>query len=72
MKTKRNTSRPKTASTEANGVRRKKLERLIAEQGVAQTATFENLLGSAADLWASDADFDVFLRQVQVIRNEKD
>jgi hypothetical protein len=49
----------------------KTLQELIAEQGVAETATFERLLGSAADLWADDAEFDAFLQHLQAIRHEK-
>jgi hypothetical protein len=48
------------------------LEELIAEQGVAQTATFERLLGSGAELWSDDAEFEAFLDHVQAIRREKD
>ena len=32
---------------------------MIAEQGVAETATFERLLGSGVDLWDDDAWFDL-------------
>lgn len=49
----------------------KSLEEMIAEQGVAGTATFERLLGSGADLWADDAEFDAFLRHLEAIRHEK-
>ncbi len=49
----------------------KSLEDLIAEQGVAETATFESLLGSGSDLWADDAEFDAFLQHLRAIRHEK-
>jgi hypothetical protein len=51
---------------------RKSLEELIAEQGVVQTATYERLLGSAAELWQDDAEFQAFLDHVQAIRHEQD
>jgi hypothetical protein len=44
---------------------------MIAEQGVAGTATFEHLLGSGADLWAEDAEFDAFVQHLGAIRHEK-
>jgi hypothetical protein len=50
----------------------RRLEELIAAQGVGQTATFERLFGSAKDLWADDAEFEAFLRHVEDIRREKD
>lgn len=30
----------------------------IAEQGVAETATYEHLLGAGQDLWADDAELE--------------
>jgi hypothetical protein len=51
--------------------RRKKVEQLIAKQGVAQTATFEHLLGTAKDLWDDDLDFKRFLDGVNSVRKEK-
>ncbi len=50
----------------------KSLDELIAEQGVAETATFERLLGSAAELWADDAEFDAYLQHLRAIRHERD
>jgi hypothetical protein len=44
---------------------------MIAEQGVAGTATFERLLGSGSELWADDAEFDAFLQHLRAIRHEK-
>jgi hypothetical protein len=49
----------------------RKLEELIAEQGVAETATFERLLGGGVDLWDDDADFEAFLARMRAIRQEK-
>jgi len=49
----------------------KTLEELIAEQGVAQTATFDRLLGSGSGLWADDVEFDIFLKHMQATRHEK-
>jgi hypothetical protein len=51
--------------------RRHKLEELIAKQGVAQTATYEHLLGAAADLWKDESEFDRFLEAVKAVRQEK-
>jgi hypothetical protein len=52
--------------------RAKALEELIAEQGVEATATYERLLGSGADLWTDDNEFETFLEHLQAIRREKD
>jgi hypothetical protein len=52
--------------------KQKSLEDLILEQGVAQTATFEHLLGRGAELWADDVEFEAFLASLQAIRREKD
>ena len=49
----------------------KSLQGMIVEQGVAKTATFENLLGSGADLWADDAEFAAFLQLLHAARHEK-
>lgn len=49
----------------------KSLEEMIAEQGVAQTATFERLLGSGTALWADDVEFDTFVQRFHAIRHEK-
>jgi hypothetical protein len=51
--------------------RRKKLEELIAQQGVSQTATFEQLLGAGLDLLDDDRDFKNFLDTVKAVRQEK-
>jgi uncharacterized protein (DUF2384 family) len=51
--------------------RRKKLEELIAQQGVSQTATFEQLVGAGVDLWENDRDFKDFLDTVKAVRHEK-
>lgn len=48
------------------------LDERIAEQGVAQTATFEHLLGRGAELWLDDAEFDAFLHHLRAIRQEKE
>jgi hypothetical protein len=37
------------------------LERLIAEQGVANSATYEHRLGCGRDLWDNDTAFELFL-----------
>ena len=47
------------------------IEDLIDEQGVRETATFENLFGIGRDLWADDAEFEEFLRFLQTSRGEK-
>jgi hypothetical protein len=60
-----------TLSPAADSGRRKTLEELIAEQGVAQTATFERLLGAGSELWDDDRDFARFLDAVQATRHEK-
>jgi hypothetical protein len=62
---------PKSTSSQSE-LPRKTLEELIQEQGVAQTATYDHLLGSGAELWADDAEFEAFLDHVQAIRHEKD
>ncbi len=51
--------------------KRKKLEELIAKQGVSRTATFEHLLGAGVDLWEDDRDFKSFLDTVKAVRQEK-
>jgi hypothetical protein len=61
---------PSPASQPEDSRLAKLLEEMIAEQGVANTATFERLLGSGTDLWADDAEFDAFLQHVQAIRTE--
>jgi hypothetical protein len=48
------------------------LDALIEEQGVAKSATFENLLGKGRELWANDEEFDSFLERLDAVRNEKD
>lgn len=47
------------------------LLRKIQEQGVAETATFERLLGAGKDLWADDAEFERFLASIKATRAEK-
>jgi hypothetical protein len=54
------------------GTPMKSLEELVAEQGVAETATFERLLGCGADWWSDDAEFEAFLEHARSIRREKD
>lgn len=48
-----------------------KLHRLIREQGVEQTATYEYLLGRGRDLWETDEEFDEFLVGIAATRAEK-
>ena len=43
------------------GRARKSLADLVAEQGTAETSTYDWLLGKGEDLWADDAEFDAFL-----------
>ncbi len=50
---------------------RKSLEQMIAEQGVAETATFQHLFGSGQNLWSDDTEFDAFLHHLDAIRHEK-
>ena len=49
-----------------------RLRTKIAEQGVADTATFEHLLGLGKDLWADDAEFEQFLETVRATRSERE
>jgi hypothetical protein len=44
------------------------LRALIAEQGVAETATYEHLLGAGKDWWADDAEFERFLTYLRGLR----
>ena len=46
------------------------LQAKIVEQGVTNTATYEQLLGSGKDLWADDAEFERFLNTVQATRDQ--
>jgi hypothetical protein len=48
------------------------LREKIAEQGVAETATYEHLLGTGKDLWADDAEFERFLETIRAIRDRRD
>jgi hypothetical protein len=68
MKTQADNATPDPAPSD--GDRRKTLDELIAEQGVAQTASFEHLLGSGAELWEDDADFERFLQGTRAVRQE--
>ncbi len=72
MSVNRNTSISTSDPSGPDGAPRKSLEELIAEQGVDRTATYERLLGSGAELWSDDAEFEAFLRHVQAVRREKD
>ncbi len=70
------TTNPDTASSAPETVLTihlplKSLQQLVAEQGVAETATFERLLGCGADWWSDDAEFEAFLEHVQSTRREK-
>jgi hypothetical protein len=49
-----------------------KLRRLIAEQGVANTATAEQLLGAGRELFADDKEFEQFLAIVKSTRAERE
>lgn len=46
------------------------LLRLIREQGVAETATYENLLGSGKDLWESDEEFEEWMELLRKLKRE--
>ncbi len=50
---------------------RRRLEELVAKQGVVRTATFEHLLGAGANLWDDESDFNSFLKAVKAGRREK-
>jgi hypothetical protein len=63
---------PSPAPLTTDKVRQKTLEELIEQQGVAQTATFERLLGAGVDLWDDEDDFGRFLESIRAIRREKD
>jgi hypothetical protein len=69
MKSKAPKTNPSPSKVETE--RRRRLEDLIAKQRVAQTATFEHLLGAGADLWDDDCDFREFLETVKAGRHEK-
>ena len=61
------TPTPPTVETPAEKVRR-----LIAEQGVTETATVERLFGSGRELFADEAEFEQFLATVNHTRTEKE
>ena len=61
------TPNPLPAPTEP----RPELEEKIRAQGVAQTATFDHLLGAGRDLWVDDEEFEQFLVAVEAVRTEK-
>ena len=52
-------NRPATSSSE-----RKSIEELAAEQGVRLEGQLERILGAGADLWASDEEFEEFVRGI--------
>jgi hypothetical protein len=64
---------PRTAPASSKDAleKRRRLEELVAKQGVARTATFEHLLGAGAELWDDESDFNSFLETVKAGRHEK-
>jgi hypothetical protein len=48
-----------------------KLRQIAQAQGKQGKSTFENLLGSGAELWETDEEFESFLEQVEAIRHAK-
>jgi len=49
---------------------RKSIEQLAAEQGVKLEGQLERILGARADLWASDEEFEEFVRGIYERRRE--
>jgi hypothetical protein len=49
---------------------RKSIEELAADQGVRLEGQFERILGAGADLWASDQEFEEFVRGIYDRRRE--
>jgi len=49
---------------------RRSIEELAAEQGVRLEGQLERILGAGADLWASDEDFEEFVRGIYDRRRE--
>lgn len=45
---------------------------LVLDQGVAESARYENLLGAGEDLWDSEEDFQIFLDGLERIRQQRD
>jgi hypothetical protein len=50
--------------------KRKSIEELAAEQGVSLEGQLERVLGAGADLWASDEEFEEFVRGIYDRRRE--
>lgn len=72
MRTTRKSNKPGSKlGPRAKNANQAKLDSLIEQQGVSQSATFENMLGKGATWWETDADFDMFLRHLRKIRSEK-
>jgi len=47
------------------------LQRKVRDQGIAQTAMFDHLLGAGKELWADDEEFERFLASVEATRAEE-
>jgi len=63
-----------TETATLNGQSVEQAEKLIQsaiQQGTLGKSTFENLLGSGAHLWETDAEFELFLERLREIRHEK-
>jgi len=58
-------NRPATSFSE-----RKSIQELAAEQGVRLEGQLERILGAGADLWASDEEFEEFVRGIYDRRRE--
>ena len=44
---------------------RKTLEQVAAEQGIKRVERFEDLLGKGDELWATDEEFEAFLKSLK-------
>jgi hypothetical protein len=50
--------------------KRKTVEELAAEQGITRPQSLDDLIGAAADLWASDEEFERFVASIDRHRRE--
>jgi hypothetical protein len=56
------TNVPKKKPAAAKAPPKKTLEQLAAEQGIKPVERFEDLLGKGDELWATDEEFEAFLK----------
>ena len=45
--------------------RKRTVDELAAEQGIAVPQSLDEMIGAAADLWDDDEDFDRFVQRIQ-------